>query len=44
VKDKKDKVIVEAGTIVDTDVLKVLNSNEVNEVNIRSVLTCETEG
>jgi DNA-directed RNA polymerase subunit beta' len=44
VKDKNNKVIVEAGTIVETNILKIFNENDVNEVNIRSVLTCETEG
>ena len=44
VKNDKWDVIVEAGTTIETDVLKVLNENNINEVNIRSVLTCETEG
>ncbi|MDP2090545.1 MAG: DNA-directed RNA polymerase subunit beta' [Candidatus Gracilibacteria bacterium] len=44
VKNSSGKVVVEAGTIVDTSILKVLNANEINTVNIRSVLTCETEG
>lgn len=43
VKNSSGKVVVEAGTIVDTSILKVLNANEINTVNIRSVLTCETE-
>jgi len=44
VKDSNWKVIVEAGTIVDVNIVKLLNNNNINEVNIRSVLTCETEG
>ena len=44
VKDSKGKVLVEAGTIIDTDVVALINEKKVNEVNIRSVLTCETEG
>lgn len=44
VKDSKWNVLLNAWTIIDTDVIKVLNDNEINEVNIRSVLTCETEG
>jgi DNA-directed RNA polymerase subunit beta' len=43
VKDSKGNLLVEACTIVDTNVLKLLNDNNINEVNIRSVLTCETE-
>ncbi len=43
VKDSKWNVLVEAGTIVETDIIKLLNDNEINEVSIRSVLTCETE-
>lgn len=42
-KDSKWKVIVEAWTIIDKNVLKILSDNEVKEVNIRSVLTCEVE-
>ncbi len=44
VKDSKWKVVVETGTIIDTNVLKVLNTKKINKVQIRSVLTCETEG
>jgi DNA-directed RNA polymerase subunit beta' len=39
----KWKVLVGAGTIIDTKILEVINSNDINEVHIRSVLTCETE-
>ena len=44
IKDKKWKVLIEAWTIIDNDVIDIINNNEINEVNIRSVLTCETEG
>lgn len=37
------KVLVKSWVIIDTKVLKLLNDNEINKVNIRSVLTCETE-
>ncbi len=43
VKNSSGKVVVESGTIVDTSILKILNANDINSVNIRSVLTCETE-
>ena len=41
--DSKGKVLLSTWTIIDNDVLAIINENEVNEVNIRSVLTCETE-
>ena len=44
VKDAKGKIILPAGTIIDKDNLKILNDNKVTQVDIRSVLTCETEG
>ena len=44
VKDTSGKLVVKAGTIIDNDVLKVINASEVEEVSIRSVLTCEVEG
>jgi DNA-directed RNA polymerase subunit beta' len=44
VKDAKGKVILPVGTIIDKDNLKILNDNKVTEVDLRSVLTCETEG
>ncbi len=44
VKDDDWNILVEAWTIVDTNVLKILEENEIKEVSIRSVLTCETEG
>ncbi len=42
-KDENGNLLVEAWTIIDTNILKVLNSNNINSINIRSVLTCETE-
>ncbi|MDD3646179.1 MAG: DNA-directed RNA polymerase subunit beta' [Candidatus Gracilibacteria bacterium] len=44
IKDAKGKVIVESGTIIDKKIIEIINKNEISEVNIRSVLTCETEG
>ena len=44
VKNENGELVVESGTIVDTNLLKVLNAHSINKVNIRSVLTCETEG
>jgi len=44
VKDEKENVIIPAGTVIDTDVVKLLEEKGVNEVAIRSVLTCGTEG
>ncbi len=43
VKDTKWKVILKTWTVIDTPTLKIINDNQINEVNIRSVLTCETE-
>lgn len=42
-KDKKWKLLLKTWTVIDTQALKLINDNEINEVNIRSVLTCETE-
>jgi DNA-directed RNA polymerase subunit beta' len=44
VKNEKGTIIIDAGTTVDTNILKILNVNNINQINIRSVLTCETEG
>lgn len=44
VKDEDNNVILSAGTIIDTDVLAVLDEHQTQSVAIRSVLTCETEG
>jgi len=43
VKNEKDEIILKAWTIIDTNTLKLINENNINEVKIRSVLTCETE-
>ena len=43
VKVGKD-LLVEAGTVINKDIIKVLNENNIDTVSIRSVLTCETEG
>ena len=40
----KWEIIVEAGTVIDKTVLKVISANDIKEANIRSVLTCESEG
>jgi DNA-directed RNA polymerase subunit beta' len=42
--DEKGEVLFEANTVIDIPTLKALNENNVSEVNIRSVLTCETNG
>lgn len=42
--DKKGSLVLPAWTIIETEWLKILNDNEINSVDIRSVLTCETEG
>ena len=44
IKDKKWEVLVNPWIIIDNEVLSLINDNEINEINIRSVLTCETEG
>ncbi|NUJ97624.1 DNA-directed RNA polymerase subunit beta' [Candidatus Gracilibacteria bacterium] len=44
VKDKNGKTFIKAGTIIDVNILKLINDNNIDEVSIRSVLTCETEG
>ncbi|PZM81964.1 hypothetical protein DLH72_04665 [Candidatus Gracilibacteria bacterium] len=38
------KVLLKKGEIIDTKALNTLNENNINSVDIRSVLTCETEG
>lgn len=43
IKDSNWKLILKAWTVIDTPVLKVISENSIWEVNIRSVLTCETE-
>jgi len=44
VKDENGKVIITAPTIIDKNIIKLINKYNISEVNIRSVLTCETEG
>lgn len=44
VKDAKGKVVLEEGQVIDTKALEVIQENSINEVALRSVLTCETEG
>ena len=39
-----DEIILEEGTIINKDVLKIIAKENIEEVNIRSVLTCESEG
>ncbi len=43
VKDKDWKVIIEAWTIIDVNILKIIKHNNINKLCIRSILTCETE-
>lgn len=43
-KDAKGNVIIEANTVISKDVIEVINENKIDEVNLRSILTCETEG
>jgi len=38
------KVIIEEGTVIDKKILEVIKDNDIEEVNLRSVLTCESEG
>ncbi len=44
VKNVAWKLIIKTWTVIDTATLKIINDNDINEVNVRSVLTCETEG
>jgi len=44
VKDEAGKVMLESGTVIDKDVLAIIQSNNIQKVSLRSVLTCETEG
>ena len=43
-KDAKGKILLEAGTVIDKNVLEMINEHKIAEVALRSVLTCETEG
>ena len=38
------KTIIEEWTIINKNILKIVAENNIEEVNIRSVLTCESEG
>jgi len=42
--DEKWIIIVPAWKIIDTKTLAIINAHSINKVDIRSVLTCETEG
>ena len=44
IKDKSWKVLIEEGTVIDKKVFEIIENNKIDEVNIRSVLTCESEG
>lgn len=44
VKDASGTVILEAGTVIDKNILEVISTQKVAKVCLRSVLTCETEG
>lgn len=43
-KSAAGKVVIEAGTTIDTKILDIINEHAFEKVNIRSVLTCDTEG
>ena len=38
------EVVIGAGTVIDKTILKIIAKNDIAEINIRSVLTCESEG
>lgn len=44
VKDENGKIIINGWTTIDKNILDIINKNNVQKVNIRSVLTCWTEG
>lgn len=44
VKNAAWKTILEAGITIDTKILDIINENKIDTLNIRSVLTCDTEG
>ena len=44
VKDENGKILIPEGTVIDTKVLGVIKEHNVSKVDLRSVLTCETEG
>lgn len=43
-KNAAGKVILSAGDVLDTKAIELLKTENINQVSIRSVLTCETEG
>lgn len=43
VKNTSGEVVLSSGTTIDKNVLEVLNAHKIQDVNIRSVLTCDTE-
>ena len=43
INDKNWKLLIESGTIIDTNIIKIINSNNIDVVELRSVLTCDTE-
>ncbi len=44
IKNTSWKIIIEAGKTIDTKILDIINENHIDKVDIRSVLTCDTEG
>ncbi|MDQ7009611.1 MAG: DNA-directed RNA polymerase subunit beta' [Candidatus Gracilibacteria bacterium] len=44
IKNTKGDILIEAGAVVDKTLLKLIAKENITEVNIRSVLTCESEG
>ncbi len=42
--DSEGNILIKAWVIVDTKVLAIINENNIDRVDVRSVLTCETEG
>lgn len=38
------KVLIESGTVINKDTLTIIVDNKIDTVDIRSVLTCESEG
>lgn len=44
VKNEKGKVLISAGTIINKQIVEIINENKVEGVKIRSVLTCDVEG
>ncbi len=44
VKNSEGKVIITSGTTIDKKVVDMISEHNIEKVNIRSVLTCDTEG